>query len=120
VVVASASDPWSKRLEDRLRAEDPSIRFVHLGLSPHDALAALGRGEAHVLVFATDSTQETEPEIATHCEGEDRARTFALRGSDLGIPARILVSPHLGRFAAGARLFELLEREENAASASRS
>jgi putative molybdopterin biosynthesis protein len=51
VVVAGRPEPAASALEDALARRGEPVRFSHLGLARHDALAALRAGEAHLAVF---------------------------------------------------------------------
>ncbi len=109
VVVAGRSDEVSGWLEDRLRTEEPGLRFAHLGLSAHDAVTALARGEAHLLVLELPASGTSAPGSGELLGNLGTCRIFEVAHPQTGASCRIVLSASADRFAAGARLLRMLE-----------
>jgi putative molybdopterin biosynthesis protein len=104
IVVGGPPDHLTSGAEDVLARTGTPLRFSHLGLAPHDAIAALAAGEAHLAVLDA-AHAGAGAEIPVH------ARALALGD------ARVVVSRALLDAPAGTRVVAALSTAAGAPAA---
>jgi len=108
IVLAGSPDPFTADLEDRLRQDDPSVRFRYLGRSGEEIWQALYAGEAHLARFERGDRAQAE-RVGRRPQHTDGPSLRVEPADDSG--AFLIVSSLLDRHPVGNRLLERMRPE---------